>query len=105
MQAGRLVERITFLKLVKEKTETGSEYNTYVPEHPCRARVSYEGGDRVNENGDIFYSHRIVFEIRQGLDFDELYRIEWNGEQYRILCIEHNRHNQSTIIKTELVND
>lgn len=105
MQAGRLVERITFLKLVKEKTETGSEYNTYVPEHHCRARMSYAGGDRTNENGDIFYSHHIHFEIRQGLDFNELYRIEWKGQQYRILCIEQDRHNQSTRIITSLVND
>ena len=105
MQAGRLVERITFLKLVKVKTETGSEYNTYVPEHHCRAKMTYTGGDRVNENGDIFYSHHINFEVRQGLDFDELWRIEWNGDQYRILCIEQDRHNQSTKIVTEKVND
>ena len=105
MQAGRLTEQIKFLKLVKVKTETGSEYNTYVPEHPCRARMSYEDGDRVNENGDIFYSHRVIFEIRQGYDFDELYRIEWDGDQYRILCIEKDRHNQSIRIKTEKVND
>jgi len=105
MRAGLLRERITFLKLEKVKTETGSEYNTYVPEHDCRARVTYAGGDRVNENGDIFYSHHIHFEIRQGLDFDELYRIEWKNQQYRILCIEHNRQNQSTKIITELVND
>lgn len=105
MQAGRLTERIKFYRLVKVKTETGSEYNTYVLDHNCRARMSYEGGDRENENGDIFYSHRVVFEIRQGYDFDELYRIEWDNNQYRILCIEKDRHNQSIRIKTEKVND
>lgn len=105
MRAGLLIERITFLKLVKVKTETGSEYNTYVPEHPCRAKVTYSGGDRENENGDIFFSHHINFEIRQGLKFDELYRIEWRERQYRILCIEQDRRNQSTRIITELVND
>lgn len=105
MRAGLLTEIITFLRLVKQKTETGSEYNTYVPEHPCRARVTYSGGDRVNENGDIFYTHHVHFEIRQGLEFDELYRIEWQGRQYRIECIEQDRHNQSTKIVTSLVND
>lgn len=105
MQAGRLTERIVFLKLEKVKTETGSEDNTYVPEHNCRAKMTYSGGDRVNENGDIFYSHHIIFEIRQGLDFDEHYRIEWKGQQYRILCIEQDRHNQSTRIVTDLVNE
>ena len=105
MQAGRLTEIIKFLRLEKVKTDTGSEYNTYVHDHTCRARMTYTGGDRTNENGDIFYSHHINFEIRQGLDFNELYRIEWKGDQYRILCIEQDRHNQSTRIVTEKVND
>ena len=105
MLAGRLTERITFLKLVKVKTETGSEDNTYVAEHNCRAKVNYSGGTRTNENGDIFYAHFINFEIRQGLDFDELYRIEWKGRQYRILYIEQDRRNMSTRITTELIND
>ena len=96
MQAGRLTEIIYFYKLVKVKTETGSEDNTYVLDHKCRAKVSYSGGDRVEENGDIFFSHHIIFEIRSGLKFDEL---------YRILSIEKDRHNMSVFIVTELIND
>ena len=91
MQAGLLREKITFYQLVKVKTETGSEDNTYVKYHDCRARVTYTSGDRENENG--------------GLDFDELYRIEWDGDMYRILCIEKNKHNQSVKIVGEKVND
>ncbi len=105
MQAGRLTERIKFLKLVTVKTETGSEHNTYVLDHECRAKMTYSGGDRTNENGDIFFTHHVNFEIRQGYDFDELYRIEWDGRQYRILSIEKDRHNQSIRCTTELVND
>lgn len=105
MQAGTLTERIKFLKLVKVKTETGSEDNTYVLDHKCRARVTYLSGDRVNENGDIFYSSHVVFEIRQGLKFDELYRIEWEERPYRILSIEHNKKNQSIKIICDLIND
>lgn len=104
MQAGRLTEIIYFYKLVKVKTDTGSEDNTYVLDHKCRANVSYTGGDRVEENGDIFFSHHVNFEIRQGLDFDELYRIEWKGRYYRILYIEQDRRNMSTRITTELIN-
>lgn len=105
MQAGLLSEKISFYKLEKVKTETGSEDNTYVREHDCRARVTYTGGDRENENGDIFYSHHVIFEIRQGLDFNELYRIGWDGGMYRILCIEKNRHNQSIKIVADLINE
>lgn len=105
MQAGLLREKITFYQLVKVKTETGSEDNTYVKYHDCRARVTYTSGDRENENGDIFFSHHVIFEIRQGLEFDELYRIEWKGRPYRILCIEENRHNQSVKITTDLINE
>lgn len=105
MQAGLLTEKITFLKLVKVKTETGSEDNTYVVDHHCRARMTYSGGDRTNENGDIFFTHHVNFEIRQGYDFNELYRIEWDGGMYRILCIEKDRHNQSIKIICEKIND
>ena len=105
MQAGLLREKITFYKLVKVKTDTGSEDNTYVRDHECRARVTYTSGDRENENGDIFFSHHVNFEIRQGLDFDELYRIEWDGDMYRILCIEKNRQGQSIKIVGEKVNE
>lgn len=87
------------------KTETGSEYNSYMPVHSCRARVSYSGGDRTNENGDIFFSHNVVFEIRQGYKFDELYRIVWKERSYRIVCIEENRQNQSIKIISELINE
>ena len=105
MRAGLLMEHISFYKLVKVKTETGSEDNTYVLDHKCRARVTYLSGDRVNENGDIFFSHHVIFEIRRGLDFDELYRIEWKGRPYRIECIEENRQNQSIKIVTSLINE
>ena len=105
MRAGLLMEHISFYQLVKVKTETGSEDNTYVLDHKCRARVTYLSGDRLNENGDIFFSHHVNFEIRHGLDFDELYRIEWDGDMYRILCIEKNKHNQSVKIVGEKVND
>lgn len=105
MNAGLMTEIITFLAPEIEKTETGSEMTVYKPVHTCRARMTFTGGDRVNENGDIFYVHHITFEIRRGLAFNELYRIERAGRQYRILSIEESRPNQSIIIKTDLIND
>lgn len=105
MLAGRLTERINFYKPVTVKTETGSENNTYVLDHKCRANKTYSDGSRTNENGDIFYIHYVNFEIRQGYDLNELYRIEWDGRMYRILYIEKNRTRQSIKIVTELVND
>lgn len=105
MRAGLLSEHIIFYRPVKVKTESGSEENIYIDSHHCRARMTYSGGDRTNQNGDIFYSHRVNFEIRQGYDFDELYRIEWDGRMYRILSIEKDRHNMSIMIITELLND
>ena len=105
MLAGKLTEKIKFYRLVSVKTETGSEYNTYVLDHECRANKTYSDGSRTNENGDIFYTHSVNFEIRQGYDFNELYRIEWDGDMYRILFIEKNRYRQSIKIVTEKVND
>ncbi len=105
MRAGLLTERIEFWEPEIVKTETGSETNEYKRVHNCRARVTYSGGDRTNENGDMFWSHHIIFEIRQGYDFNELYRIKWDNFFYRILCIEKNRANQSITITTDLINE
>lgn len=105
MQAGTLNEIIKFFKPEIVKTETGSEENTYIFVHRCRARQTYSSGDRFNENGDMFWSHHIIFEIREGLKFDELYRIEWDGGFYRILSIEKNKHNMSIKIIAEKIND
>ncbi len=105
MLAGRLTEHIEFYKLVTERTETGSEYNTYVLDHKCRANKTYSDGSRTNENGDIFYTHYVNFDIRLGYEFDELYRIGYDGDMYRILYIEKNRYRQSIRIVTEKVND
>lgn len=105
MQAGLLFERINLLEPVITKSETGTETTTYHVKYSLRARMSYSGGDRTDENGDIFFSHHVNFEIRRFYNFDELYRIEWDGREYRILCIEKDHHNQNIRITTELIND
>lgn len=105
MRAGLLEEHIKILEPVIVKSETGTETTTYQVKYSCRARKTYNGGDRENENGDIFYSHHITFEVRRFYDFDEHHRIEWEGQQYRILCIEKDKHNQSIKIVCDLINE
>lgn len=105
MRAGTLIEIITFYKPEIVKTDTGSEDTIYVEYHQCRARQTYNSGNRENLNGDIFFSSNVVFEIRQGLVLDELYRIKWKDNFYRILSIEYNKPNQSIKIVCEKIND
>ena len=105
MRAGLLEEHIKILEPVIIKSDTGTETTTYQVKYQCRARKTYTGGDRENQNGDIVFTHHITFEIRRFYDFDELCRIEWDGQEYRILCIEKDKHNQSIKITTDLIND
>jgi hypothetical protein len=61
---------------------------------------------KVNENGDIFYSRGITFEIRTPFFvIDERCQIHWYGKKYRIISVEPRQDNQSVVIYTELINE
>lgn len=105
MRAGLLTEHIDLLEPLTIRTETGSEDTIYEVKYKTRARVTYGSGNRENENGDIFYSHIVSFEVRRFYEFDENFRISWRKRQYRIVCIEPQIHNQSILVRTELIND
>lgn len=106
MKAAVLTEQITIQKPITIKSDTGSESIDYEDVITCRARVVFNSGTRLNENGDMFFTNNITFHIRRFYQFNELYRIRWNGHNYRITApIEHNKPTQSIIIQTELIND
>lgn len=105
MRAGLLTEHIEILEPRTIRTETGSESTVFETKYRTRARVTYGKGERDNQNGDIFYTHEVYFEVRRFYDFDENHRILWKGKQYRITCIEPQVKNQSIKTICELIND
>ena len=88
------------------RTASGAESTIYTYFYECRAAVAYQSMDRVNENGDIFYSRGVKFEIRTPFfDIDERVQIHWWNKKYRIISVEPRPDNMSVVIYTELIND
>jgi head-tail adaptor len=106
MQAGRLQQIITIWQPTTTRTATGAESTTYKLCYECRAAVSYKSMDRVNENGDMFYSRGVSFEIRTPFfNIDERLQIHWHDKKYRIISVEPRIDNMSVVIYTEMINE
>lgn len=106
MQAGKLTHTITMLEPKTTRTSTGAESTTYNLFYECRASITYNNMDRVNSNGDVFYSRGVKFEIRNPFfDIDERVQIQWHNKKYRIISVEPRPDNMSVVIYAELINE
>lgn len=106
MIAGRLNEIITVEKLQVTKNEYGEEQtDNFIFKFNTRAEVKYNSGSRTNDNNELFFSYDLTFTVRIYNDIDELDRIVWNGNRYRILSTERNRQFQLINIRGELINE
>lgn len=106
MQAGRMSQIIYIYQPTTIRTATGAESTSYSLCYECRTAVSFANMDRINQNGDIFYSRGVLFEIRTPFfDIDERMQIHWHKKKYRIISVEPRPDNQSLVIHTELINE
>ena len=106
MIAGRLNEIIAIEELKIIKNEYGEEQtDNYVYKFKTRAEVNYNGGNRMVDNNELFFSNDITFTIRYYHNINELDRIKWNKNYYRILAIERNRQLQLINLKCVLINE
>jgi len=93
MEAGLLKEVITIERPVVVKDEFGAnkiDWETFIEK--TRAGVSYNSGNRVNENNEIIFAYTVIFTIRLYHNIDERMRILWNKNKYRILSKEIDKH-------------
>jgi head-tail adaptor len=106
MQAGKLTQIVSFYEPNTIRTQSGAESTTYELCYECRASVTYANLDRVNENGDIFYSRAVKIEIRTPFrEIDERMQIIWHSKKYRIISVEPRSETQSVVIYSELINE
>lgn len=70
-----------------------------------RAQVTYNTGNRQNQNNEIIHCYTVTFTIRLYHRVNEKMRIIWNGNKYRILSINRELNKQSITIVTELINE
>lgn len=105
MKAGLLKEKIDVITPKIITNDYGEQTTEWELKYSTRARLIHTSGNRIEPNGEIFYSYTKTLEVRSYVPVDDFDRIIWNGKQYRILDIEPNVEQMKKIIRMELVND
>lgn len=107
MGAGEYNQRICLLRKsiqIGDYTdkEVWSEYRF------TKAAVKHMGGNREEQNNEMFYTDQVQFIVRYYIcnDLDDEDHILWQGREYRITNIYRNplTTNREITITTELVN-
>ena len=106
MIAGKLNKVIDIEELNLVKNKFGEiEVEEWVTKFTTRAQVTYQNGNRIDENNELFFAYQITFTVRRYHKINELNRVVYNGKYYRILSIEENDDAQLINLRTELIND
>lgn len=107
MIAGKLNKIISIQKLNIIKNGLGEvEGEEWVDKLPnIRSQVTYQNGNRVDENNELFFAYQITFTVRIYHDIEELDKVIYNDKSYRILSIEENSDLQLKNLRCELIND
>lgn len=105
MRAGLLTEEIMIKEPVAVKDMYGANQTRWDDVTSTRAQVTFNSGQRQNQNNEIVHSYTITFTIRYYHKVDERMIIVWKGNRYRILSINRELYKQSITIITELINE
>ena len=105
MRAGLLNEVIHILSCSISTNRFGEEEEAWTEKYVTRAQLLHNGGNRVNQNGEIVYTHAKTFKVRHYVPVTELDHILWNNTEYRIINIVPDSAKQNLTITVEQVND
>ena len=85
MQAGLLNEMIAFYRSESKRDNLGGTSESWVKVFDKRAYIRFKSGARKEINAKM--------------------RIEYDGQKYKILSINHDRKQQATVIEAEVINE
>lgn len=105
MQAGLLRDKIVFMRNQPGRDEFGAYSDSWVTAFVRRARVQFDNGTRSNVSGEIVNTTYNTFTIRYCQEVTPKMQIVYEGMKYRIISINRDRKQQSTVIKAELINE
>lgn len=105
MRAGLLTEPIEIWTKTVVTNDFGEETESWALKYSTRARLLHDGGSRVIENEQVFFSHTKTFQVRDYVPVDDYDKIIWDHKEYRILNIEPDKKQMNLTIKTELIDD
>ena len=105
MRAGAYENIITILKHSVTQSVSGEQQESWTGNKTTRANVVQTGGNRTDQNNEVFYEYMKTFIVHKYVNVDEFDRIQFKNHQYRILSIDEDRHLNQKTIMTELVNE
>lgn len=104
-RAGLLNEIIQLYRPTITVNDYGERSETFELVYTTRARVINDGGSRTIENSEIFYPYQKTFMVRYYVPVEDVYKVKWQNNDYRIISTEKRRDYNDILIKTELIND
>lgn len=104
-RAGLLNEIIQIYKPTTVVNDYGERVETYDLLYTTRARVVNDGGGRNLVNSEIFYGYSKSFVVRYYVPVENICRIKWQNNDYRVISVEKRRDTNDILIKTELINE
>jgi len=105
MQAGLLRDVLRFQESKSQRDNMGGISDKWVDVFSKRAEVKFSSGSRKLVNGEIFNPLAIECKIRYCKDVHEKMIFIYEGRKYKIISINRDRLQQSTIIQAELINE
>ena len=105
MRAGLLRDKIIVQKLSVTKDSFGANSTVWIDKFSTRAQVTYNSGNRLNQNNEIINTYNVTFTIRIYNDVNEADRVICNSKKYRILFISRELYKQTITIIGELINE
>lgn len=105
MQAGLLRDTVRFQEAQTQRDELGGLSDKWVDVFSKRAEVKFASGSRKSVNGEIFNPLAITCKIRYCKDVHEKMIFIYEDRRYKIISINRDRLQQTTVIQAELINE
>ena len=105
MQAGLLNEMIAFYRSESKRDSLGGTSESWVKVFDKRAYIRFKSGARKEANGEIYNTTVNTIMIHICKEINAKMRIEYDGQKYKFLSINHDRKQQATVIEAEVINE
>ena len=92
---------IAFYRSESKRDNLGGTSESWVKVFDKRAYIRFKSGARKEANGEIYNT----IMIRICKEINAKMRIEYDGQKYKILSINHDRKQQATVIEAEVINE
>ena len=104
MNAAILREPIIINELITIKSDYGTIQTSYAKKYETKACVRFNSENMVVSEGEIFFPVNRTFIVRAYVPIVETDRIEYQGQEYKILSINKNIYYNDIEVVTTLVN-